>query len=603
LEEFIIAETGFGFGLNFLNCAHKWLKNATKEQRLHYFSFEKHPVQHCHLTQCYETLSLESNISSLLLSQLPMPVRGFHRIHFYEQNIHLTLVYGDALNFLKQASFQADCWFLDGFSPSKNQELWSFETAKEIFRLTKNNGTFSTYSSASQVRNNFNLAGFTVSKRRGFEAKREMLTGKCENKKQQTEFHFKEKAWFNLTQNQCGDKKITIIGAGMAGVFTAAALAKRNWDVTIIDRQPRPAMEGSGNANAILMPRLSIDHDAQSQLTLAGYLYSVNFLNNLKRQAPELSWEQCGAIQIPRDDKQRQRMLEIISQEEIPEELLYSVDIERIKSLTNCTVSDQGWHIPLAGWTVPGQVCSYLLDRYKERIHFIANTHVNSISEANNIWSVYDKHNHLINTSSTLLIANAHSANQFQQTNWCETYPKRGQLTYLPESSSNIHPQKIICADAYLTPKVDTQYVLGATFITADTSKELRDNEHLDNLRKVKKIIPSFEYQYLEQIDGRVAIRSVSQDRLPIVGPVANVDDFQRQYSDVTSGATHIKYSDPKYYKGLYLSTAFGSRGLAWIPLCAETMACMINNEPLPISKYLISHIHPSRILIKKLMK
>ena len=602
-KDFTIAEIGFGFGLNFLTSCQMWLASNNNQHQLHYISFEKHPVKKVDMLQCHKNLGIESDLSSILYVQYPLPVSGFHRIHFNKHNIYLTLIYGDASEYLSQASFEADCWYLDGFSPSKNQDLWSRKIADEIYRLSKHGGTFSTYSAASQVNNNFRDAGFSIKKYAGFHNKREMLRGRCEKRLKESNFHYRQKSWFNLPSVSAIDKHITVIGAGLAGICIAAAMAKRNWHITVVDKHPHPAMESSGNKNAILMPRLSADHDAQSQITLSGYLYSIRYLNTIKQRMPDIHWEQCGAIQLPRDQKQQQRMKQLIDQERIPDDLLYAVDKNRIQTLCGCFCANDGWYIPLAGWATPEEICCTLLEIYKDNINFIGDSEVSAINDDSNTWSLIDNQQHKISNSPYLVIANANNACQFRQTQWCRTYPKRGQITYLKKSSSNIHPSKIICSDAYITPKIEDQYVLGASFITADTSEELRTSEHLDNIARVKKMIPSFEPDTSETVDGRAAIRAVSQDRLPIVGPVAKADKFYEMYAQAALGATNICYGHPVYHRGLYIATAFGSRGLAWIPLCAEIIACMINNEPLPVGKSLINSMHPSRYLMKNLIK
>ena len=601
-KDFTIAEIGFGFGLNFITSCQSWLASNSRHS-LHYISFEKHPVSGKDLLTCHNNLGIESDLSLLLHDQYPLAVSGIHRIHFYQYNIFLTLVYGDALEYLSDLAFKADCWYLDGFSPSKNQTLWSMEIAGEIYRLTKPGGTFSTYSAATQVKNNFSAAGFSVTKKPGFHNKREMLTGVCVDKEPQSEFHYREQSWFNLPSTAAHEKTVTIIGAGLAGICTAAALARRNWHVTVIDKHSSPATEGSGNKNAILMPRLSVDHDSQSQLTLAGFLYSLRFLQSLKEQDPSLHWEQCGAIQIPRDHKQQLRMEQLLVQGNIPSELLYAVDGSEIQSLTECACANGGWYIPLACWTVPAEICRTLLTVHQDNIEFIGNTDVSSITQKDDVWTIVDQNNHIIRTSHYVLIANAGHASCFTQTQWCKTYPKRGQLTYLPKSASNIHPSKIICSDAYITPATENHYVLGASFITGDTSREIRKSEHLNNLARVKKMIPSFEAEIAETMDGHAAIRAVSQDRLPIIGPVAKAEKFYQLFTDAAQGATNKGYPTPEYYNGLYIATAFGSRGLAWIPLCAEIIACMINDEPLPLQQSLIKSMHPSRYLMKNLIR
>ena len=103
---------------------------------------------------------------------------GVHRINLQNGRVRLTLIYEEVLDALTRQNFEADAWYLDGFNPNKNLEMWSQEVMQEVFRLTKPSGTFSTFSSAGFVRRNLERAGFEVHKIKGFRSKKEMSVGK-----------------------------------------------------------------------------------------------------------------------------------------------------------------------------------------------------------------------------------------------------------------------------------------------------------------------------------------------------------------------------------------------------------------------------------------
>lgn len=602
-KNFTIAELGFGFGINFITTANAWMEQSHSNSQLHYISIEKYPVQPADLVRCYQQLNLCCPATENLLKQYPLPVAGFHRIELHEHNITLTLIFGNAIDCLEQCDFEADAWYLDGFAPSKNEALWSDVIAQQIHRLTRLAGTLSTYAAASEVRKTFTNAGFDIEKKTGYGKKREMLVGTLASKQALQAYKLKDKSWLISPAPKANSLRAIVIGAGMAGTTISAALAKRGWQVTLIDKNDSLASEGSGNANAILMPRLSIDHDTQSQLTLLGFLYSLRYFNRLKNYSDEFNWQQCGAIQIPRDEMQWKRMQIIASQENIPESLLRPVSQQQASELANCSVVSEGWHLPLAGWLTPSQLCTTLIEQYSNQISFQANTEIHSLEKQDSQWVAYDNNQQEISRADSVVIANACSTNQFEQSDWCQLQPKRGQISLISEYDCNIQPNKIVCADAYITPSINAQYVLGATFVTADRSTECRQSEHEENLMKLKKMIPSYIRKEVQSLEGRAAIRAVSFDRLPIVGPVADEISFNTRYKDAALGSTHCHYPEPKYHDGLYLASGFGSRGLAWIPLCTEALACLINNEPNPLSKNLLNAIHPSRILMKNLVK
>lgn len=601
-NHFTIGELGFGFGINFLVTAQARI-DQDSSHRLHFISIEKHPVDPSDLAKFYQQLKIKHPLVKQLINHYPPAVQGHHRIHFQEYNISLTLIFGDASNCLQDCDFKVDAWYLDGFAPNKNPELWNMKVANEIYRLTKTHGTFSTYSAARNVNDNFTQAGFKISKKPGYGKKREMIIGQRINKTQNHQYSLNKKSWLQNPPSEIRKKQVLVIGAGMAGCAVSAALAQRGWHVTIIERNTSLASEASGNPNAVLMPRLSVDHDIQSQLTLSGFLYTTRLLNQLQSLSDSFSWQQCGAIQVPRDEAQWQRMLTIASQEKIPAALFQEINKHTASQLSQCEIAHDGWHIPEAGLLHPKEFCHALIEQYRNHIKIIFNSEVSSIKSENNKWAACDDNENEIYSADALVIANAYSANQFKQSHWNKLHAKRGQITFIPEVESNTHPSKIICADAYITPSTNNNIILGASFITGEIDIDIRQKEHDENVAKIKKILPSFTIKHPNQLQGRAAIRAVSGDRLPIVGPIAKQAEFDRDFYHAALGSVREKYSIPHYYQNLYIASGFGSRGLAWIPLCSEVLACIMNNEPSPISKHLMEAIHPNRFLMKNLIK
>lgn len=599
-QPFTIAELGFGFGVNFIISCQEWLKHRT-QRHLHYISFEKHPVRKQDLGTFHEKLNLLPELSLELIEYYPIGVEGSHRIHFTHQNITLTLIYGDALKYLQRSNFQAHAWYLDGFSPNKNPQLWNKEIANQVFRLTLCGGTFATYSAASFVSHNFSSAGFMVEKQTGYNSKREMLIGtKNQSIKQELLAH-KYKNWLNTKPQEYNNKSAIIVGAGMAGCLLSAALAKRGWKITLIDKNTSLASEGSGNPNAILMPRLSIDHDIQSQLTLQGFLYSIYYFTQLSKTT-EFGWQQSGAIQLPRDDAQWKRMQTIFNNHCLPEELAIPVSQQQASHLAQCKLAKQGWHIPLAAYLTPSLLCDAVVKLYQSNITFISDTNIHNIEKQNNQWVASDQHNHS-HYAEVVILANALSIDQYPQSHWCSLNPKRGQITYIPEAECNISLTKIICSDAYITPEIDSHLIVGATFVSDDQQTDIRQHEHEENLLKLSSMISSFEFNNQTQFKGRAAIRAVSDDRLPVVGPVSIENDFYADYKHAALGATNQLYPTSAIHRGLYVASGFGSRGLAWIPVCTEALACIINKEPSPIDNNLLQAIHPNRLLMKKMIQ
>ena len=168
-DGFQIAELGFGTGLNLLATvlAH------TGPFQIRYTGFEAFPLPAHDIARALAAFAELAGIAQDFLRQWS---EGATELHF--PNLTMTLVLGDARETLPRWEGRADAWFLDGFSPAKNPELWSAELMAEVARHTAPGGTFATYTAAGHVRRALEEAGFEVTRQSGFGRKRHMTTGR-----------------------------------------------------------------------------------------------------------------------------------------------------------------------------------------------------------------------------------------------------------------------------------------------------------------------------------------------------------------------------------------------------------------------------------------
>lgn len=176
-ERFIICETGFGTGLNFLTVWSLFEETAEPVQRLDFVSFEKYPLSPDQIREALsvwrETLGDKTD---RMLAHYPAPFPGFHRIALSDR-VTLTLVFDDVNEAMMRLEAEVDCWFLDGFKPASNPEMWSETVFEQMARLSKPGTRFATFTAAGFVKRGLEGAGFTVRKVPGFGRKREMLVG------------------------------------------------------------------------------------------------------------------------------------------------------------------------------------------------------------------------------------------------------------------------------------------------------------------------------------------------------------------------------------------------------------------------------------------
>ena len=219
---FVVAESGFGTGLNFLTlwqafAAFRATQPDATLQRLHFISFEKFPLSRDDLTAAHQHWPELAEFAGPLQAQWPLPLAGCHRLLLEEGRVTLDLWFGDINELTDQLddslNQKVDAWFLDGFAPAKNPDMWTQNLFNAMARLARPGGTLATFTSAGFVRRGLQDAGFTMQKCKGFGRKREMLRGTME----QTLKIPSSTPWFARQGSEKRD--VAIIGGGIASAL------------------------------------------------------------------------------------------------------------------------------------------------------------------------------------------------------------------------------------------------------------------------------------------------------------------------------------------------------------------------------------------------
>lgn len=189
-KTFTIAETGFGTGLNFLCSVKLWLASTPTDAVLHFISLEKYPLNLADLTKALQLWPELQTFSTPFLAEYGKLISAnalgsTQSIMLFNYRVQLTLIIDDATAGLKSfkyanitdSSTAIDAWFLDGFSPAKNPDMWQAELFEQMANLSNSSTTFATFTSAGNVRRGLIANGFEVKKQAGYGKKREMLFG------------------------------------------------------------------------------------------------------------------------------------------------------------------------------------------------------------------------------------------------------------------------------------------------------------------------------------------------------------------------------------------------------------------------------------------
>ena len=169
-----IAELGFGAGLNFLTTLQAWQRSG-QEGQLHFASFEAYPLTQADLIRALQPFDIIAPLAQELVDGWSDLLRTGQ---WKSGDVNLSLNIGDARITLPRWKGRANCWYLDGFSPAKNPELWEADLLSEVFFHTENEGTATTYTAAGYVRRNLEDAGFWVERAEGYGRKRHMTVAR-----------------------------------------------------------------------------------------------------------------------------------------------------------------------------------------------------------------------------------------------------------------------------------------------------------------------------------------------------------------------------------------------------------------------------------------
>ena len=642
-QRFTVFETGFGTGLNFLCALQLWLDIAPPRSTLHFVSVEKYPLDPGSLARAHAHFPELAALSGLLLAQYSPPLAGHHRLWLCDDRVCLTLIFDDALNGFDQLlcadhpDFRplgprvVDAWFLDGFAPARNPDLWSADLFDTMACLSHPHTTLATFTVARIVRAGLGDAGFTVEKAPGFGRKREMLRGQfagalpvapdptayqarpvLRNSPHQQTWHIylptdhpgEGPQQANGLTPQSG-KEIAIIGAGIAGASTAYALARRGYKVTIYDRHGMAGPEASGNPQGILYPKLSTEDSALALFGRQALCHSLGVYQPYWRDGRQ--HQQCGVLVLPESERELKQLQAIARRFTTAGDFVRAVDNGSMTELAGVNLAaDFGLYFPTLGWIQPADVCAWLTGTSR-----LVQADIQQLSYDRRCrqWRLLAADGGLVGTADQVVIANSHSASIFRQTRHLPLRPVRGQVTAIPANARSGALSAVICGAGYLAPALDGTHTLGATYGVDDLDTALRGDDHISNLSTLAATDPALPSLFdaakttATDLDGRAAIRCTTPDYLPLVGPVADEDEMATRFADLSRNAKADIPLPGCFYPGLWINVGHGSRGFTYGPLAAEHLAAAIASEAPTLARTLAVALNPARFIIRHIKR
>ena len=551
---FVILETGFGTGLNFLATWAAWRDDPARCARLHFLSVEKHPFRVDDLARLHAQWLEFAALSDELLANWPALTPGFHRIALDGGRVQLTLMLGDALDSLPNLDARVDAFYLDGFAPDLNADLWQPALFGELARLARPGAAAATYTVAAPVKHRLEQAGFTCDKRVGYGRKRHSLAARFKGEPRRMEATL--------------PRHVAVIGAGVAGSAVAHALASRGVTVTVIERAGAPAQAASGNPVAVFRPVISRDDNRPTRLTRAAFLHDLRVWTAL---GESVEWSRCGVLHLAKDADAAAKYHQALAAIVPPLDFARWVGQAEACELANWPVVAPGVWYPTAGWVVPESLCRAWLDHPSIRLK--TGCAVARIETAAIGWRLLDCNETTLLEADAVVLANARDALVLAPDQAWPIHTVRGQITQLPPGSLP-DVQRVIAREGYVAPGV--QPLVGATYEHDDVDIAPRAASDHVNLTRLEGILPGAGERFdAHAVQGRAALRATLPDRLPIVGAVDG-------------------------HPGLFVAAGYASRGVVWAGLLGEALADVMTGQPSPLENDLVAAISPSRFLRRR---
>lgn len=565
---FVIVETGFGLGHNFLTTVDAWRADAQRPRRLVFVSIDKHPPTG-------EALARVHGAGSPLVAAWPPLTPNLHTLDFEGGGVRLLLALGDVRALLPQLVARADAFFLDGFAPARNPAMWDRHLLKAIGRLAAPGATAATWSAAREVREGLGAAGFEVERAAGQNGKRHITTARY------APTFVPRRAPARVASGEAV-QGVLVIGAGLAGAAVAHALHREGVQASVLDGAAQPAAGASGNAGGLFHGIVTPQDGVHARFNRAAALRAAQVYEPLVA-GTAVPGALHGLLRLETAEPEIAAMASRLEQLGLPPGFVEACPAPHAAALSGLPLSTPAWRYRGGGWLDPRALVAHWL----RGVPLGLGLRVAALRRAGDAWQALDESGSVLASASHVVLANAHDAPRLCGAAW-PLAAVRGQVTRL--RAPQPRPAVPVAGAGYAFTLANGDVLCGATSQPGDVDTTPRAGDDALNAAAYAALagVPAAS---LEVVDHRVGWRCSTPDRLPVAGAVPAFDI-----------APGTRLDQPRLVPrapGLFVCTALGSRGITWAPLLGELVAAWIVGAPLPLEADLVDAVDPARFVSK----
>ncbi|WP_448213360.1 bifunctional tRNA (5-methylaminomethyl-2-thiouridine)(34)-methyltransferase MnmD/FAD-dependent 5-carboxymethylaminomethyl-2-thiouridine(34) oxidoreductase MnmC [Colwellia sp. MEBiC06753] len=603
----IIGETGFGTGLNFFLTALKLQQAITKYGRdkvadVQFISVEKFPLS---CEQITKSLTIWPELKAIIkqtLKQYPLQPNKRCDIKLFDGKLCLTILFDDATVGFSQLhlapSQKVNAWYLDGFSPSQNSDMWTPALFEQIARLSADDATLATFTVAGFVRRQLTDVGFRVEKKATAGKKKQTLVAKF-----QQPYH--QGKGYLIRPNTGKPQHVTIIGGGIASACLTYQLAKQGVKVTLLCQDEQLATGASSNAIGALYPLIHLQQDEISEFYVKALVQAREFYDELIDDGYQFDHNWCGLLELSYKKALQDRQAKFQQKPVWPAHIIHGVDAQKASALAGITLNNGGMFIPSAGWISPVSLVNSLIQAAcdKAQVKIKTNIAVSQLTQLDdNRWQLTTNKGQLI--ASALVLCTGAESNLLSPLDKLPIKPVRGQVTQIKADEHLPSVNTVVCHKGYLTPAHNQQFCIGATFDKNERDTNVRPEDDIYNIEMLKKSMPEYpEIANSDIVASKARLRATTPDHFPVAGPVPKTDEHKAIYAKLAQDKNWRFDTPAPYYPNLYVMSGLGARGLCSAPLASDILVADLCNLPYPVDSKMRFNLAANRFVIKDLIK
>jgi tRNA 5-methylaminomethyl-2-thiouridine biosynthesis bifunctional protein len=552
-RRFVVGELGFGTGLNIAALLELWRRTRPTDGWLNVFSVEAYPLSPDEAARALSAWPELDKISGALLAAWPDARRGFHRLDLDSLHATLDLWVGEAADGLEAWGGAADAWFLDGFAPARNPQMWRQEVLDLVCARARPGAHIATFTVAGAVRRGLAQAGAKVEKKPGFGAKRERL-----------------EAWLEPrpgTQTSrsapSAPPRVVVVGAGIAGAALARAFGREGAKVLVID-EGGPGAGASGNPAALVTPRLDAGLGVAAVLHAEAFARAVQLYS---RETPDAIVDR-GAVQLEQSPRDAVRFAKLDAWDGFAPGALSILTPAAIAERLGEATTPAGLSYADALVIRPHAVLTTWLATAALRVAEVAR-----LERLARGWRLLDSQGETIADGDVVVLAGGPASRRLApDTSASALMAVRGQASW----TSAPYPLGGACAwGGYAIPTAEGGVLFGSSHVRNDWGVDLRAADEAHNLTLLAQGRPALAEAIgaglaATPLNARASLRAATPDHLPLAGRL---------------GAQ----------EGLYILAGLGARGFTLAPLLAEHIAAETLGAPSPLQRCVMGAIVPAR--------